>query len=361
MRRRPGSSRAGAACWALLALPAAAGAAPFVDIFIFGDSFSDTGNVYATTFTIYPPDPPYYQGRFSDGPVWVEYTADELGLLVFANGRNPWLIVGNNFAFGGARAGVDVPFWPLGTIPSVRTQTDAFIAGVAPLSADALYIVYCGGNDVLYAADPANGFTPPEQDQIIRMAVDDVLLSIANLADAGADRFLMPNGGDAGITPAARFVDNNAAVVTALTSQFNELLEPALRLFASTRNVVIVQVDAFGLTHQIFDDAVNNGGAVFGITNVDVPIFPGYAGSPGADPDTSMFADDLHPSTLVHAIFADASLTAIERSVPFFADCLNGPDTPARAGCDLVDFDDDRDVDLADFGAFQEQFTDPWP
>lgn len=39
-----------------------------------GDSFSDTGNLYALTGQRYPP-PPYYEGRFSNGPLWIEHLA----------------------------------------------------------------------------------------------------------------------------------------------------------------------------------------------------------------------------------------------------------------------------------------------
>ena len=50
-------------------------AAPITDLYVFGDSLSDTGNLFALTFGIEPPSPPYFDGRFSDGPVWVETLA----------------------------------------------------------------------------------------------------------------------------------------------------------------------------------------------------------------------------------------------------------------------------------------------
>jgi len=62
-------------------------------IYVFGDSLSDTGNAFSRTGS---PPPPYFNGRFSNGPVWVEYLADRLGLP-----RNP----STNFAFGGGYHG----------------------------------------------------------------------------------------------------------------------------------------------------------------------------------------------------------------------------------------------------------------
>ncbi len=42
-------------------------------IFVFGDSLSDVGQLYKRTLRILPASPPYFKGRFSNGPVWVEY------------------------------------------------------------------------------------------------------------------------------------------------------------------------------------------------------------------------------------------------------------------------------------------------
>ncbi len=51
----------------LLALaPTGAIAGPIVsNVIVFGDSLSDVGNVFALTGGTVPPDPPYFQGRFS--------------------------------------------------------------------------------------------------------------------------------------------------------------------------------------------------------------------------------------------------------------------------------------------------------
>ena len=74
-----------AAAWAA---PVAAEEQPdlgFTGIVAFGDSLTDTGNIFFLTNLLFGeegavPPPPYYEGRFSNGPVWIESFAPMLGL-----------------------------------------------------------------------------------------------------------------------------------------------------------------------------------------------------------------------------------------------------------------------------------------
>ncbi|KAJ9070170.1 hypothetical protein DSO57_1011329 [Entomophthora muscae] len=63
----------------------------FEQIVTFGDGFSDIRRTNTQTRGKYPGEP-YYLGRFSNGPVWTEYLADELNATIF------------NYAYGMARA-----------------------------------------------------------------------------------------------------------------------------------------------------------------------------------------------------------------------------------------------------------------
>ena len=71
-------------------------------IVVFGDSLSDSGNSFTLTGGIIPPDPPYDSGRFSNGPVALEYLAEDLELTLDLYYDDE---EGNNFAVGGARTG----------------------------------------------------------------------------------------------------------------------------------------------------------------------------------------------------------------------------------------------------------------
>jgi len=114
-------------------------------IIMFGDSLSDTGNIFSLTskaHKIFPSIPVipkasvYYEGRFSNGPVWI----DDLALAMN--------VPQENYAYGGAWAEplldsqLSVPFG-LGMQVSyylVMSVTDFH-------KRDHLYIIWAGGND----------------------------------------------------------------------------------------------------------------------------------------------------------------------------------------------------------------------
>ena len=66
-------------------LPMKAMASNFSQFYVFGDSLSDTGNIFTATEgltnpeTAVPPNPPYAPGRFSNGDIWVDFVGGEKG------------------------------------------------------------------------------------------------------------------------------------------------------------------------------------------------------------------------------------------------------------------------------------------
>jgi phospholipase/lecithinase/hemolysin len=46
---------------------------PFDKIVFFGDSLSDNGNFYNFVLGYMPKSPPYFNGRFANGPTWAEH------------------------------------------------------------------------------------------------------------------------------------------------------------------------------------------------------------------------------------------------------------------------------------------------
>src|SRR5205823_2706198 len=90
--------------WASLALPSSSCA--FTALVAFGDSYTDTGNA--------PSSPPsYWNGRFCNGPLWIENLSQTLGFSY-----NP----GNNYAVSGTESdelGIQIAAFPGTSDPNV--------------------------------------------------------------------------------------------------------------------------------------------------------------------------------------------------------------------------------------------------
>ena len=199
--------------------PAASRATPFDNIYVAGDSLSDQGNLSIATLSIVPDPTHYFNGRFSNGPVYTDILAQQLGLPL-----GPSLLGGNNFAFGGARTTYNVAenFLPPGLFPwSLNAETAAF-ANRGIHDPNGLFIVFSGSNDIGdilgLGLDPATVFST---------LLNGVQMTIQAFKDAGAQTILVPNVPDLGLTPEVLGAGTSQAA-TALSAQYNALLHDAL-------------------------------------------------------------------------------------------------------------------------------------
>jgi phospholipase/lecithinase/hemolysin len=284
---------------AILMTSVSAGAMPIV---AFGDSLSDTGNVFIGTNGIVPPPDYYFNGRFSNGPILLDQLGAELGSAV-----DPVLGGGTNFAFGSARVTASP------SVPSLRLQTDAFLDVTAATGADptALYVVYGGSNDVrdaIGSADPIESITTAAQ-QLAGI--------VGDLADAGAVDIVVPTLANVGRSPEAQ--QAGAAVVGLaglLSTVFNQTLAQGLAGLEASGEVNLIRPDFFGLL-----ETISASPSSFGLTNVTdacLPVTP-FDVPAGAtacsDPDEFLFWDLQHPTTVGHGLFADAALDAIRAAL----------------------------------------------
>lgn len=291
-----------------------ADAAPITDIFFFGDSLSDAGNVGKLTGGLYP-NSPYTPGRFSNGPVWSEYFAQSMGLPTAANaaglslGPNYFNIQvagngGNNFAIGGARNDTTGTLDSLGIPSGVFWQLQYYLTKTSlTTNPNALYVLFGGGNDLR----DASLLGAAERDAAANVSAQYLVFSMYILEQLGARNFLILNAPDIGNTPEARLVRNNEASARAATQAYNAALGFYVGYFQSALpRSTFYTLDTYSLFQGLYADALN-GGPNYGLTNATTPCFAGYAGSTGADCATSIFADDIHPTTAVHQFLADAA------------------------------------------------------
>lgn len=287
----------------LAGLPAQAS---YSNLYVFGDSLSDTGNLHITTGGALPDaSEPYDLGRFSDGPLWIEALAAGLGL---AADVAPFLDGGNNYAFAGAR--VDASDTP----PGLRAQIDGLWGAThAQADPDALYVVVGGMNDMRDARSDHD--TDAGRQAAAEVAYQELSDDIERLAALGARHILVANLADLGVTPEAVGLGVEAASTDA-TRRFNLLLDTLVgTLEAAHAGLDVDLLDVFGLSSAIRDDALHNGGGIYGITAVTAPC-AGFAGSLGDSCEVSFFSDALHPSARVHALMGNAALAALADAPP---------------------------------------------
>ena len=283
---------------AVLASASSAAVASYSEVVFFGDSLSDTGNLYASTCNTIPASPPYDNGRFSNGPLWSERLAAALG-----GSATPSLFGGTNYACAGATV---MDFGrPTPEIPQELGMYFAKTGGVA--SSNALYVILGGANDINDA-----GKNPATAGANIVMAATAVDSMVEALYAAGARNILVGNLPNIGLTPQA--VAGGPAVVagaTALSQLFNATLEGLLAgSEAKDTGLDLDLLDLYGLMNS----AVANPSA-YGFTNVTDPCYNGAVGAGGgtvcASPDSYLFWDAFHPSTVAHSLIADTALRAV--------------------------------------------------
>lgn len=285
-----------------LGFVSAAYAEPIRELVVFGDSLSDTGNVYLATGGAIPPAPPYFGGRFSNGPVWVEHLAERLG----AEAPKPSLAGGTNYAFGGAETGGGIGV--VGS-PGLLDQVGMYLSGNTPRE-DQLFVYWAGANDFLIAGGSDTG-----------AAAENVEAGLRALADAGAKRILVPNMPDLTRLPGASLPPSEflrtPENVGERSAGFNAALDASLdELEAEYADVELIRFDAAGLLDSMIDDPQR-----YGFTNATVP----YLANPDGNPDDDLWYDTVHATTRTHRILADAAYAAV---IP----------TPTAAGAALVMF-----------------------
>jgi outer membrane lipase/esterase len=301
---------------ALLAagLTSAQASPSFSNLFIFGDSLADTGNLSLLTGGAVPGNTqPYDNGRFSNGPLWVETLASGMGLG--ANVAAPSIAGGNNYAIAGARADVvGANGLALGTLVQVATFASLVppsVLGASYTAADpnALYVLVAGGNDMRDSRNANPGAAGAAQRAAdATTAIGNLGLEMQALRGMGAQHVLIANLPDLGATPEAALLGVQADSTDA-SNQFNARV-PFLAAFGASIGLDVTVLDLFGLMQAIINDANTNGAAEYGITNVTSPC-AGFSFSSGASCDVSLFSDALHPSARAHELIGIAALHAI--------------------------------------------------
>lgn len=275
-------------------------AASFSGVYTFGDSLSDPGNLFIETGGFYPPSPKYVNGRFSNGPVWVEYLTEELGLNPTPVAVNPIPSGdGVNYAFGGARTD-DTNNIP--SFPGLEQQLEFFRAPLLATSqkadSDALYILWAGGNDYT-SGGVQNPFEP----------VSNLSNAVKALFNLGARNFLVANLPDLSQTPLIKSFNNPvlANQLQSLVNGHNVLLQNSIQeLNQSLTGAKVSLFDTYSLVNNVITNPQQ-----FGFTNVTNSCVS-LVLTPCSNPDEYLFWDDFHPTTKGHQVLANTAYSQIQ-------------------------------------------------
>jgi phospholipase/lecithinase/hemolysin len=268
-------------------------------VFVFGESLLDRGNFKALMATVgknNPPDPPYADGRFSNGKVFAEVIADNFGV---GNLTASWY-GGTNYAYAGARSMIDYfiapapPPAPKLLIPSVRHQVMNYLADAGDVAdPGALYILHDGGNDSFFASSMAKAGQWDAAVALLKQSAQGIVGSVALLAEHGAVNFVVPNAPRFSITPKGC----GDSLIDVLGQVYNTELQAGLA--GLNGELEIVYFDLFGFETAIEDRFIAECASCLTAAGVCI------------NPDDFLFWDQAHFTAAAHQLVGDAITLAV--------------------------------------------------
>ena len=255
----------------------------FSDIAIFGDSLSDNGNLYTQTWGIVPDAKQYYQGRFSNGPVWVEYLEDQLHIEGYLH----------DYAYGGASTDSIVP-------PGLIIQVNNFF-NYPFIPLNTLFIIWAGANDFLI-----------DNSKDYKASSDNIGEALEKLAQYGANDILVLNLPNLGAIPKMNKSQNTYSDYEERTMLFNDALEEIISDFTDKYSEInIYFFDIFSLFQDVFYNPDK-----YGFANVSDVCPNFYITNNYNNEGKYLFWDDMHPTTEAHKLLAIRVADAIGMAVP---------------------------------------------
>jgi len=286
------------------------------NIVVFGDSLSDTGNLFGLTGAALPPTVAYDSGRFTNGKIWVEYLAELMELETptpFYASANP----GTNYAIAGAASGdnattawqpVLLPPGNVITLPSkgLRLQTEDFLAANEGIcSSEMLFVIWSGAVDF---AILGNG---PEFNGIIENIKD----SIEDLIAVGGNKFLVLNlppiadsPGAIGTYTSLFFKDNLPADLDGDVQSFNAGLKDMLKsVNEKNDDAIITHVDVVPLFNEVSSNPAKFGIALdTGIPTLSEADLHLKEALVFINAENALWYDGIHPTSTFHNVVAES-------------------------------------------------------
>lgn len=261
--------------------------APLKRFIVFGDSLSDIGNLYEHLEHKLPASPPYYNGRFCDGPIWIEYLIESYYPV------NPLTYL-SDYAFGGA-AVLPKDFDSEGVFTLASEIQTYLEAHGGKADSNNLYVIWIASNNYLGV--------PDKMEQALSEANQGIFQSLKHLVAKGARHILVVNLPDLGRLPMSREFGIEDKL-SYLSREHNARLGATIKRLKRTHsNVQWLYFDLFSAFNDVLDNP-----ATYGFSTVtDTCHDPQRETSQGAGSDCRgyLFFDPVHPTSPAHKIMAD--------------------------------------------------------
>lgn len=263
-------------------------------LIVFGDSLSDQGNLFKRFLSSFPMSPPYFEGRFSNGPVWVDFFKKKFDIpseAIF------------NYSFGGART-----VQALLPIPGLELQVDKYIeTNGNQADPNGLYIIWIGSNDIVF--DKQSGKTPD-----ISAMKDVISAQIDKLIQVGAKNFLVMTLPNLGFSPEAFEIDKKSQnldysqKLQKYSIDFNTQVKDSLKTVAAQNtDVTILSFETYSFLENMIQNAKDHG-----ILYTKERCNPNWYATPlkktCENSHEYIFWDAVHPTTRSHELLADGVL-----------------------------------------------------
>jgi phospholipase/lecithinase/hemolysin len=258
---------------------------PFDTLVSFGDSNTDTGNVYNLTHHTWPIVPPYFQGRFSNGPVWIE----KLGV---SNVKN--------YAYGGATTDNDLVQGYTASdtkpVPGVRQQILIYLneTNTANMNfARTLYVIWVGGNNYYF-----NQTISPST------VAASILNGVKDLLHIGVKHLLIVNQSPVEAMPFIRTPEQAVYYRERTTYHNNNLSIGISKLVYNRQEVSLYLFDVYSFVLKII---ANDSHYSFNVKDNCWNILNGNVTILCSNPESYVYIDQYHFTTRMHQLIGDAA------------------------------------------------------
>lgn len=215
-------------------------ATPIRHLVFFGDSYMDDGNLYKLLLHVLPKSPPYYEGRFSNGPTF----AERIGQYYQKLHRTDYKI----YALGGATSVFHLPTSGFFAPATLYLEVEKYLLDNNDVDrSNTLYILWIGDNDYMF-------YQSDEPNEATQQVINGISDAITRLMDHGARRFLIFNLMDTTRTPLVR-EQRTPAALRRLILMHNKKLSAALNTLRRQHHTVTLdEMDVYTFFNDVLDN-----------------------------------------------------------------------------------------------------------